>query len=97
MVRVVTSKVINLSQLDSELGSQGLSINDNDPQAVVIVTADESTISEAELEVAVAAHVAQPIIDPSAAIKASIGAKLSANPVQSLSLAEVAWLAKAIS
>ena len=71
MARTITSKVINLHQLDVELGGQGLSTNDNDPTAIVIVTADESTVTQAQLEAGVAAHVAIPYVDPDAATRTS--------------------------
>jgi hypothetical protein len=56
----ITSKEINLSQLDQELGSQGLCANFNDPKKKVIVPADESTVTEDELNTAIAAHTAGP-------------------------------------
>jgi hypothetical protein len=56
----ITSKQINLTQLDKELGSQGLSADFNDPKKKIIITADKSTITEAELEAAIKNHVAGP-------------------------------------
>ena len=56
----ITSKEINLFQLDKELGSQGLCADFNDPKNKVITIADESTLTEAELEAGIAAHIAQP-------------------------------------
>ena len=56
----ITSKEINIEQLDKELGNQGLSFNFNDPNNKVIKPADNSTISEYELEAAIKAHVAGP-------------------------------------
>jgi hypothetical protein len=56
----ITSKEINLEQLDQELGGQGLSCDFNDPKKKVIITADNSTVTEVELEAAIKAHVAQP-------------------------------------
>jgi len=58
MAKVITSKKINLSQLDKELDLQGLCADENDLSAVVIVTADDSKITQAELEAAIAAHIA---------------------------------------
>jgi len=55
-----TSKEINLDQLDKELGGQGLCADFNDPKKKVIVPADNSTITEAELEAAIGVHVAGP-------------------------------------
>jgi hypothetical protein len=55
----ITSKEINLSQLDKELGSQGLIANLSDDKKKLILPADNSNVTEAELEAAIAAHVAQ--------------------------------------
>jgi hypothetical protein len=55
-----TSKNINLLQLDQELGGQGLSANFNDPKNKIIIPADNSTITEDELEAAIKKHVAGP-------------------------------------
>ena len=59
----ITSKEINLGQLDQELGSQGLCANFNDPKKKVIVQADNSTVTDAELDAAIKAHVAGPTQD----------------------------------
>jgi hypothetical protein len=56
----ITSKNINLFQLDQELGGQGLNGDFNDARKKIITVADNSTVTEAELEAAIAAHVAQP-------------------------------------
>ena len=56
----ITNKEINLKQLDDELGSQGLCANLNDPKKKVIIPADNSTITEEQLEAAITAHVAGP-------------------------------------
>lgn len=56
----ITSKKINLYQLDQELGNQGLVADFNDPNNKLIKPADGSTVTEAELEAAIAAHVAGP-------------------------------------
>lgn len=58
MVKTITSKEINLEQLDKELGSHGLSIDKNDPSKKVISISDISPITQKQLEDAVAAHVA---------------------------------------
>ena len=58
MAKVTTSKKINLVQLDQELGSQGLCSDENDLANVVITTADNSTVTQAELEDAVKNHEA---------------------------------------
>jgi hypothetical protein len=55
----ITSKEINLSQLDKELGSQGLIANLSDEKKKLILPADNSNVTEAELEAAIAVHVAQ--------------------------------------
>ncbi len=59
----ITSKKINLSQLDQELGGQGLCGDFNDEKKKIIVTAENSTVTEVELEAAIKAHVAQPTED----------------------------------
>lgn len=64
----ITSKEINLDQLDKELGSKGLNGDFNDPAKKVIVAADGSDVSDAQLEAAIAAHVA---VDPNAAKEAA--------------------------
>ena len=64
----ITSKEINLSQLDQELGSKGLNGDFNDPANKIILIADGSDVTEAQLEAAIATHVA---IDPNAAKEAA--------------------------
>ena len=59
----ITSKEINLQQLDQELGGQGLCANFNDFTNKVIKPADNSTVTEAQLEAAIAAHTAGPTKD----------------------------------
>lgn len=54
----ITSKEINLWQLDQELGGQGLVADFNDPNNKLIKPADNSTITEEELEAAIEAHIA---------------------------------------
>jgi hypothetical protein len=56
----ITSKEINLTQLDQELGGQGLCGNFNDPKKKVIITADNSTVTDAELAAAIVNHIAEP-------------------------------------
>ena len=56
----ITSKNINLHQLDQELGGQGLVADFNDPNDKIIKPADNSTVTESELEAAIEAHVAGP-------------------------------------
>ena len=55
-----TSKEINLYQLDQELGGQGLCVDFNDPKNKIIQPADNSTVTEKELEAAIAIHIARP-------------------------------------
>lgn len=57
---VTTSKNINLYQLDQELGGQGLIADFNDPSNKIIKPADNSTLTESELEAAIAVHIAEP-------------------------------------
>ena len=57
---VTTSKDINLSQLDAELGGFGLCSNENDPAAKIVMVATESSVTQDELATAVDAHVAAP-------------------------------------
>jgi len=56
----ITSKEINLSQLTNELGGRGLIADFNDPNNKIILPADNSKITEAELEAAIDAHIAGP-------------------------------------
>jgi len=56
----ITSKAINLDQLDKELGGKGLCADLNDAKKKVIIPAGGSTVTEDELEAAIEAHVAQP-------------------------------------
>ena len=63
MIKITTSKEINLFQLNQELDNQGLVADFNDPKKKIIGTADGSTVTEDELKAAVAAHVAQPTAD----------------------------------
>ena len=56
----ITSKKINVNQLDQELGLQGLCYDFNDPKNKIIKPADNSTITESELESAIKSHVASP-------------------------------------
>jgi len=54
----ITSKKINLEQLDKELGGHGLIADFNDPSKIVINTADDSPVTEEELKAAINNHVA---------------------------------------
>jgi len=73
----ITSKEINLTQLDKELGNKGLIADfEDNPAKKLILPTENSDITEAELEAAIAAHIA---IDDNAvneAAKAALLAKL---------------------
>ena len=72
-VTVATTKQINLSQLDDELGGYGL----NGAEGIV-QACEGSSVTEAELSAAIAAHV---YVDPDAerlAVRESAMAKLAA-------------------
>jgi hypothetical protein len=56
----ITSKKINLSQLDAELGSHGLIADFNDEANKIILPADGSSVTEDQLDKAIKAHVAGP-------------------------------------
>ena len=56
----ITSKKINLYQLDTELGNKGLVADFNDANNKIIKPADDSTVTEVELEAAIEAHIAGP-------------------------------------
>lgn len=56
----ITSKKINLWQLDQELGGKGLVADFNDPDNKIIKPADNSDITESQLEAAIASHIAGP-------------------------------------
>ena len=57
---IITSKEINLVQLDQELGGQGVCADFNDSKKKIIIPADDSTVTEDELKAAIAAHIAEP-------------------------------------
>jgi hypothetical protein len=56
----ITSKKINLKQLDEELGGQGLVANFEDETNKIIKPADNSKVTDKELEAAIDTHVAGP-------------------------------------
>lgn len=58
MIKVQTNKKINLTQLDKELGGFGLCMNEENPEAVIVATAEGNSISEKELKDGIAAHIA---------------------------------------
>lgn len=55
----ITNKEINLYQLDQELGGKGLIADLNDDKKKLILPSENSDVTEAELEAAIATHVAQ--------------------------------------
>ena len=74
MVKVITNKKINLFQLDQELGNFGLCSDENDLAAIIIATADNSTVTQKQLEDAIELHNALPIPEQTVAEKlASVG------------------------
>ena len=56
----ITNKAINLLQLDKELGSKGLNGDFNDPENKIILSADGSDVTEAQVEAAIDDHIAEP-------------------------------------
>jgi hypothetical protein len=54
----LTNKEINLAQLDKESGGKGLIGDFNDTDKKLILPADNNDITEAQLEAAIAAHIA---------------------------------------
>jgi len=76
----ITNKEINLSQLDAELGGKGLIADLNDASKKLILPSENSDVTEAQLEAAIAAHVAQ-FTEPSVADKLA-AAGLSVNDLK---------------
>ncbi len=72
----ITNKEINLSQLDKELGGQGLVADFNNPQEKLIKPADNSTVTETQLEAAIATHIAIDEVAAKAQAKAQLLAEL---------------------
>ena len=70
----ITSKEINLTQLDKELGGKGLIADFNDTKKKLILPAENSDVTEDELKAAISAHVA---VDENAAKKAEKAALLA--------------------
>lgn len=54
----ITSKTINLAQLDNELGGHGLVADFNDETKKIITVADNSPVTEVELAAAIDSHTA---------------------------------------
>jgi hypothetical protein len=76
----ITSKEINLKQLDTELGGQGLCADFNDPKKKFIVPAENSTITEDELKAAIEAHIAIDETVAKATARAAILDRLGLTP-----------------
>ena len=75
----ITSKEINLAQLDDELGGKGLIANFEDKSKKLILPSENSDVTEAQLEAAIAAHKAVTSADTAEA-KAALLAKLGITP-----------------
>lgn len=56
----ITSKEINLYQLDQELGGHGLIANLNDEKNKIIERAENSPITDDDIKTAIIEHVAKP-------------------------------------
>jgi hypothetical protein len=54
----ITNKQINLAQLDQETGGKGLVADFTDTDKKLILPTENNDLSEAQLEAAIAAHVA---------------------------------------
>ena len=73
----ITAKEINLTQLDKELGGKGLIANSEDePTKKLILPSVNSDVTAAELEAAIAAHIAVDDNAVNEAAKAALLAKL---------------------
>jgi len=69
----ITSKEINLAQLDQELGGKGLIGDFNDDKKKLILPSENSDVTDSQLESAIRAHTAI-FVMPSIADKlASVG------------------------
>jgi len=74
----ITSKEINLTQLDKELGNKGLVADFNDMNNKIILPADNSDLTEVQLESGIAVHIALPEPEPTVAEKlASVGLSIN--------------------
>lgn len=58
MLTTTTSKEINLTQLDQELGGFGLCMNEENPNEKIIGVAEGSSLTLAQLEAGIEAHKA---------------------------------------
>jgi hypothetical protein len=69
----ITSKEINLEQLDQELGGKGLIGDFNDAKKKLILPSENSDVMESQLELAIEAHIAVFTVPTIADKLASIG------------------------
>lgn len=76
MITTTTSKEINLSQLDQELGGFGLCMNEENPAQKIIGVADGSSVTKEQLAEAIENHIAIDTQAELATAKASLLAKL---------------------
>jgi hypothetical protein len=74
----ITSKEINLAQLDKELGGKGLNGDFSDPKKKLIIPTENSDVTEEELEAAISAHIAIDDVAIAMAAKTAAQAKLEA-------------------
>lgn len=58
MIKIETDKKINLTQLDKELGGFGLCMNEENPAAVIVATAEGSPVTEKQLRDGIDKHIA---------------------------------------
>jgi hypothetical protein len=72
----ITSKEINLTQLDKELGGKGLIGDFTDPKKKIILPTEHSDLTEDELKAGIAAHVAVDARAKAEADKAALLARL---------------------
>ena len=76
MITTTTSKEINLSQLDQELGGFGLCMNEENPNEKIIGIANNSSLTLAQLKAGITAHAAI-FVEPTIEEKlASVGLSL---------------------
>jgi hypothetical protein len=68
----ITSKKINLGQLSAELGDKGLIADFTDPKKKLILPADGVELNDAELELAIDAHIAIDEAEAKATQKAAL-------------------------
>lgn len=82
----ITSKLIDLVQLDKELGSQGLIWNFEDETKKIILPSETSEITEEQLEAAIKAHIPIPAAVPTPAEKLFAATGLTVEEYKALGL-----------